>query len=86
MGVAAVRKVSLQEANQQLSKLIASVERGEDYVITRRGRPVARLLPHEGDKASDPKWSAAFRRMMARLEEGASLGGLRIKRDELYDR
>lgn len=38
--------VSLQRANQQFSKLIAAVEKGETFVITRRGRPVARIVPH----------------------------------------
>lgn len=78
--------VSLQQANQQFSKLIASVEKGETFVITRHGKPVARLVPHEHDKTHDPEWLAAYRRMMARLEQGAPLGGLRIDRNELYDR
>ena len=81
-----MRTVSLTTANQELSKLIKDVELGEGFLITRRGRPIARLVPHAADKADDPAWAAAHRRMMARLEEGASLGGLRIERDELYER
>ena len=38
------------------------------------------------DKTADPEWAAAYKRMMARLEEGASLGGLRVEREEFYDR
>ena len=53
---------------------------------TRRGRPIAKLVPHIAKKAADPAWAAAYQRMMARLDEGASLGGLRVERDELYDR
>lgn len=78
--------ISLQHANQQFSKVIASVEKGETFVITRRGKPVARIVPHEHDKTDDPEWLASYRRMMARLEQGARLKGLRIDRDELYDR
>jgi prevent-host-death family protein len=37
--------ISLREANQNFSRLIAAVERGEAYTITRRGREVARLIP-----------------------------------------
>ena len=33
------------EAKTHLSELLASVERGEEIVITRRGTPIARLLP-----------------------------------------
>ena len=81
-----MRTVSLMVANQQFSRLIREVEAGEDIVITRRGRPIARLVPHRADKTADPEWVAAYERMMELLEEGASLGGLRVRRDELYDR
>ena len=81
-----MRTVSLKEANQQFSKLIAEVEKGESVVITRRGQPIARLSPQPKSKLDDPKWRAAYERMMDRLETGDHLGGLRIDRDELYDR
>lgn len=81
-----MRTVSLMTANQEFSRLIRDVERGEDIVITRRGRPIAKLVPHSADKTADPDWAAAYRRMMERLEEGASLCGLRVERDTLYDR
>lgn len=81
-----MRTVSLMTANQEFSRLIKEVEHGEAFLITRRGRPIARLVPHRTDKTADPDWTAAWGRMMARLEEGASLGGLRVEREELYDR
>ena len=81
-----VRSVSLMTANQEFSRLIKDVEIGESFVITRRGRPIAKLVPHTADKTADPDWAAAHRRMMTRLEEGASLGGLRVERETLYDR
>ncbi len=81
-----MRTVSLMTANQEFSKLIKEVERGEGFLITRRGRPVARLMPHTADKSADPEWVSAYRRMTARLREGASLGGLRVGREELHDR
>ncbi len=39
--------VSLAEAKAQLSKLIDRVESGEEIVITRHGRAVARVAPVE---------------------------------------
>jgi prevent-host-death family protein len=33
------------EAKNKLSELLAKAERGEETVITRRGRPVAKLVP-----------------------------------------
>ena len=73
-------------ANQEFSRLIREVEHGEGVLITRRGRPIAKLVPHKADKTADPEWGAAYERMMAQLEEGASLGRLEVRRDELYDR
>lgn len=81
-----MRTVSLMTANQEFSKLIKAVEHGECVLITRRGRPIAKLIPHTANKAADPDWAAAYQRMMTRLEEGASLGGLKVEREELYDR
>ena len=81
-----MRTVSLMTANQEFSKLIQKVERGEEVVITRRGVPIARLVPRQVDRTVDPAWTAAYQRMMARLEEGASLGGLKVRREELFDR
>jgi prevent-host-death family protein len=40
------------DAKTHLSKLLDRVERGERIVITRNGKPVADLVPH--DDAADP--------------------------------
>ena len=81
-----MRSVSLMTANKNFSKLIKQVERGEKFVITRRGLPVAKLMPYQLDKKADPDWVCAYERMMAHMDEGVSLAGLRVKRDEFYDR
>ena len=73
-------------ANQEFSRMIKDVERGEAFVFTRRGSPIAKLVPHKLDKTADPEWIAAYERMVANMKKGASLGGLKINRDELYDR
>jgi prevent-host-death family protein len=39
--------VNVHVAKTQLSKLLARVEQGEEIVIARGGKPVARLVPHE---------------------------------------
>jgi prevent-host-death family protein len=36
-------QVTIHEAKTQLSKLIAAAERGEEVIIARRDKPVARL-------------------------------------------
>ncbi len=39
--------VNMHEAKTQLSRLVAQVEQGEEFVIARSGRPCARLVPIE---------------------------------------
>lgn len=49
-----MRQINIHEAKTQLSKLIASVERGNEIVIARYGEPVARLVPFR-EAAAPPR-------------------------------
>lgn len=40
-------KVNIHEAKTHLSRLLASVERGEEVIIARSGVPIARIVPIE---------------------------------------
>jgi prevent-host-death family protein len=80
-----MRSVSAREANQSFSKLLARVAAGEEVIITRRGRPVARLGPVRAEAAESAR-DAAIKRMMKRLKRGVDLGGLRASRDEMHER
>jgi prevent-host-death family protein len=42
------RRVNIYEAKTHLSRLVDRVEAGEEIVIARAGRPVARLVPYSG--------------------------------------
>lgn len=44
-------QVTIHEAKTQLSRLIAAMERGEEVVISRRDKPVARLVPAQMGKS-----------------------------------
>ena len=49
--------VSTYEAKTQLSRLVARAEAGEETVITRHGRPVARLVPlDQVDRRTPGAW------------------------------
>jgi prevent-host-death family protein len=65
------------EENTELRGLIERVERGEEIVITRDGKPVARLVqtPPTFDRA---KAEAAAQRILE-LSKGQTLGGPSIK-------
>ena len=49
-----MRTVSLAEAKAHLSELLNTVEAGEEFVITRHGRAVARVSPAEKTKLPLP--------------------------------
>jgi prevent-host-death family protein len=50
--MAEVKKVvNIHEAKTHLSRLLGRVERGEEVIIARAGRPVARLLPFDMKQA-----------------------------------
>jgi prevent-host-death family protein len=40
-----MESVNIYEAKTHLSRLVARAEAGEETVVTRNGRPVARLVP-----------------------------------------
>lgn len=44
--------VNVHEAKTHLSRLLARVEAGEEILLARAGRPVARLVPIAADVAS----------------------------------
>jgi prevent-host-death family protein len=75
-----MRTVSLSEAKSHLSQLLRLVEAGEEVVITRRGKPIARIIPVARPKLA-VKSLAAFRRRMPRWRK-ASSELLREMRDE----
>ena len=50
----------MREANQDFSQVIAAAERGETIVVTKNGRPVARIIPGTHDREGDPEWRAGF--------------------------
>lgn len=72
--------VNLADAKSRLSELVDRVEKGEEIVITRHGRPVARLLALERPKKPIPSM-AEFRARMPKLKESLS-ESLRKVRDE----
>lgn len=85
--------ISLRDANQNFSRLIAAVERGEAFCITRRGQEVARLTPSPLEKlpgledrlpadmtALDVSLGERVRQLEARLDKLSSALPLTDKR------
>jgi prevent-host-death family protein len=77
--------VSAREANQQFSDILSRAAQGEPVVITRRGQPIAQLMPYNAATVS-PGQETAWDRLTSLLETGFHLGGERFERDDLYGR
>ena len=79
------QQISLRQANQNFSRCVEAVERGAEFVVTRRGKPVAIIGPvaSAAARALTPDQKAALRRLFA----GARPLGIRTwRREELYVR
>ena len=75
-----MREVGAFEAKNKLSELLDLAERGEEVVITRHGKEVARLVPPKG-RHSVEEARAAAERLRARAKER----GLKMTIDELLE-
>ncbi len=72
-----MKEVGAFEAKNTLSALLDQVERGEEIVITRHGKEVARLVPPKGAINREAAREAA--RRIREMSRGVTLGGVKIK-------
>jgi prevent-host-death family protein len=82
--------VSAREANQHFSRFLDAASRGEEVTITRRGKPVAKLVPIQADgKAAEEeaaRKAAEKAAALAHIIEGVTGKSQEAwTRDELYD-
>lgn len=60
VGEQAMKEITMLELRLSAEKIIAQVQKGQRMLLTRRGKPVARLEPIEqGPAADDPFYSIA---------------------------
>lgn len=83
-------RISVRDANQGFSKLIARVETGARFVVTKNNREVARIEPAaEGADAGEERRRAALQRIDAYLSgDRKSKDGwtYRGRREDLHER
>lgn len=63
-----MKEIGAFEAKNTLGTLLDRVEQGEEIVITRHGKPVARLVPNTGYPDQD-KVQAAFESLRERARQ-----------------
>jgi prevent-host-death family protein len=72
-----LHQIGAFEDKNRLSSLLDRVERGEEIIITRRGKAVAKLVPAAGSFNREKARRAAAGLIEA--ARGLSLGGIKIK-------
>jgi prevent-host-death family protein len=77
-----MREVQAANAKIHLPQLLDAVERGETIVITRHGRPVARLIPDSGNRAARTARAIDCIKALRSRKERITAEELRSARDE----
>jgi prevent-host-death family protein len=80
------KTISLREANQAFARCVREVEAGAEYIITRNGLPVARLVPIGGRRVLSAEQQATRARARTRMEIGWPIGAGPFDRDSLHER
>lgn len=75
------KTVSAADANRKFSYLLREVTKGESYVVTSHGRPVARIVPAASIDETAVK---ARKALISRLKKQAVIRVGKWNREELY--
>jgi prevent-host-death family protein len=82
--------ITARDANHHFSRLLSEIEVGAEYVVTRNGKPVARIVPeraNDGQRTWTLEQRAAWADMMAIIATAQpSDDRTPFDRDSLYDR
>jgi prevent-host-death family protein len=80
--------ISARDANQNFSRILNAVAKGKEFIVTRNGIAIARIVPERGPDGrrqltEDQKRLLA--RSRHRLLSGHATTGGPLNRDEIYD-
>lgn len=65
-----MKTIAVYEAKNRLSEILAAVELGEEYTITKRGEPIARLVPPAHDDPGGQDVAALIAKLKALSDAG----------------
>jgi prevent-host-death family protein len=82
-----MKTVTARQANQAFSQLLGEVEAGTEVVVTKHGRPVARIVPYRPPEMT-PERKEAIEAAIKMMHEGILKGPLEPlpTRDEMHER
>jgi prevent-host-death family protein len=77
-----MRQIQASEAKAHLTQLLDDVERGETLIITRHGRPIARIVPEVNRRQEEVDRAIASIRALRERNERVTIEELLSARDE----
>ena len=82
-----MKAVTARQANHEFSELLAQAERGEEILITKRGKPVALLCPYRRPVLT-PERRKAIEHAIKLMAKGLPWGNTvqTFSRDEMHER
>ena len=78
--------VSLREVNHHLAEYIHSVEKGNEVIITRRGKPIVMMVPLKKVAQLTRQQQKSRKNLFSIMEKGLSIKGETFERDSLHER
>ena len=77
-----MKRIQASQAKAQFAELLDQVERGETVVITRHGKPIARLVREEDERRADALRAMAEIKELRRTAGRATVEEILAWRDE----
>jgi prevent-host-death family protein len=80
--------ISARDANQNFSRILNAVTKGKEFVVTRNGIAIARIVPErgaDGRRKLTEEQERLLARSRYRLLSGAAVTEGRLNRNETYD-
>lgn len=78
-----MKKVQVNEVREKLAKYLAEAEKGEEIIITKHSKPVARLMPVESKRLEFPDLTE-FRKKISLKGKPMSEEVSEMRREERY--
>lgn len=78
--------VSLREVNHHFSQYIHSIEKGDEVIITRRGKPIVKMIALTQERELTPQQGVSRKNLLSLMKKGLSLKGETFKRADLHER
>ena len=72
------KEIGTFEAKTHFSQIIYACENGADYIVTKRGKPVAKIIPFQNDKQQSRREALEEFRELRKLYRGEP-GSFNIK-------